>query len=164
MALDLSAFESERLTPELIDALLAEHASCVRPALERLWAYYRNPEGGTGSPMPASLAASTPARGTCAGHSAGCAAPFQTNQRTRAQAMGLPPRLRCAPPDAEREIVLENDIAWRIEVLPLLGRSFHFKPLASTGDHEVGQVIGEYTLQAMNENAHGVIRGLSTTV
>jgi len=51
----------------------------------------------------------------------------------------------------------------RIDVLPLAGRSFHFKPLASTGDSEVGQVIGEYTLQVMNENAHGLISGLSTT-
>lgn len=48
----------------------------------------------------------------------------------------------------------------RISVLPLAGRSFHYKPLASTGDSEVGQLIGEYTLQVMNENAHGVIRGL----
>jgi hypothetical protein len=51
----------------------------------------------------------------------------------------------------------------RVQVLPLSGRSFHYKPLASTGDSEVGQVIGEYTLEFKNENAHGVIRGLSTT-
>ena len=47
----------------------------------------------------------------------------------------------------------------RIEVAPLQGRSFHFKPLASTGDSVTGQVIGEYTLQFMNENAHGLLRG-----
>lgn len=49
----------------------------------------------------------------------------------------------------------------RIEVLPLSGRSFHFKRLSSTGDSEVGQVIGEYTLQLMNESAHAVIGGLA---
>lgn len=49
----------------------------------------------------------------------------------------------------------------RIEVTPLQGRSFHYKPLASTGDSELGQVIGEYTMQFMNENAHGMLRGLS---
>ncbi|MEL7472769.1 MAG: DUF5309 family protein [Planctomycetota bacterium] len=49
----------------------------------------------------------------------------------------------------------------RVEVLPLQGRSFHFKPLASTGDSFTGQVIGEYSLQFMNENAHGLLRGLS---
>jgi hypothetical protein len=48
----------------------------------------------------------------------------------------------------------------RIEVMPLAGRSFHYKPLASTGDRESGQVIGEYTLELRNENAHGVIEGL----
>jgi hypothetical protein len=47
----------------------------------------------------------------------------------------------------------------RIDVMPLSGRSFHFKSLASTGDKDTGQVIGEYTLEFRNENAHGVIRG-----
>lgn len=49
----------------------------------------------------------------------------------------------------------------RIEVMPLRGRSFHYKPLASTGDRESGQVIGEYTLEFRNEAAHGLIRGLA---
>ncbi len=49
----------------------------------------------------------------------------------------------------------------RLDVLPLSGRSFHFKKLASTGDSETGQLIGEYTLEVRNENAHGVIRGLA---
>lgn len=51
----------------------------------------------------------------------------------------------------------------RIEVMPLAGRSFHFKKLASAGDSEVGEVIGEYTLELRNENAHGLIRGLATS-
>ncbi len=51
----------------------------------------------------------------------------------------------------------------RIDVLPLQSRSFHFKNLASLGDSDVGQVIGEYTLEIHNENAHGVIRGLATS-
>jgi hypothetical protein len=51
----------------------------------------------------------------------------------------------------------------RIDVLPLAGRSFHFKPLASTGDAELGQLIGEYTLEFRNENAHALISGLGTT-
>lgn len=49
----------------------------------------------------------------------------------------------------------------RIEVLPLRGRSFHYKPLAATGDSISGQVIGEYTLEFRNEAAHGLIQGLS---
>lgn len=51
----------------------------------------------------------------------------------------------------------------RIQVMPLRGRSFQFKPLASAGDAIGGQVIGEYTLEFKNENAHALIRGLSTT-
>ncbi|MBI1370304.1 MAG: hypothetical protein GC162_16845 [Planctomycetes bacterium] len=49
----------------------------------------------------------------------------------------------------------------RVDVLPLAGRSFHFKRLASDGDKEMGQVIGEYTLELRNENAHGLIEGLA---
>jgi len=49
----------------------------------------------------------------------------------------------------------------RVSVMPLQGRSFHYKPLAATGDSIEGQVIGEYTLELKNENAHGVIGGLA---
>ncbi len=49
----------------------------------------------------------------------------------------------------------------RIEVLPLIGRSFQFRPLAQTGDSFQGQVLGEYTLEMRNELAHGLIKGLT---
>lgn len=58
------------------------------------------------------------------------------------------------------DVVLLLDSS-RISVLPLTGRSFHFKPLASAGDYECGQLIGEYTLELRNEAAHGIIRGLT---
>lgn len=51
----------------------------------------------------------------------------------------------------------------RISVLPLTGRSFHFKPLASGGDYECGELIGEYTVELKNGAAHGLIRDLSTS-
>jgi len=51
----------------------------------------------------------------------------------------------------------------RISVLPMAGRSFHFKPLASGGDYECGELIGEYTLELKNQAAHGLIRDLSTS-
>lgn len=50
----------------------------------------------------------------------------------------------------------------RVEVMPLAGRSFHFKPLAVTGDREAGQLVGEYTMELRNESAHGVITGFTT--
>ncbi len=49
----------------------------------------------------------------------------------------------------------------RVDVVPLAGRSFHYKPLASTGDYEAGEIIGEYSLEFRNEIAHGLIRGLT---
>ena len=49
----------------------------------------------------------------------------------------------------------------RVDVMPLRGRSFFYKPLAATGDSVEGQMIGEYTLEMRNENAHGVIGGLA---
>lgn len=51
----------------------------------------------------------------------------------------------------------------RIDVLPLAGRSFHYKPLASTGDYDAGEIIGEYTLEFRNELAHGMINGLGVS-
>lgn len=65
---------------------------------------------------------------------------------------------RWLPQDAV--ILLDSS---RVNVLPLAGRSFHFKPLASAGDYECGELIGEYTLELKNEAAHGLIRGLSTS-
>ncbi|KKL10061.1 hypothetical protein LCGC14_2559620, partial [marine sediment metagenome] len=38
-----------------------------------------------------------------------------------------------------------------------------FKPLASSGDYECGELIGEYTVELKNEAASGLIRGLSTS-
>jgi hypothetical protein len=61
---------------------------------------------------------------------------------------------------ADQALLLDSS---RIQVMPLAGRSFHYKPLASSGDSEVGQVIGEYTLEMKNENAHCLIKGLATS-
>jgi hypothetical protein len=65
---------------------------------------------------------------------------------------------RWMPQDAV--ILLDSS---RIAVLPLAGRSFYFKPLASSGDYECGELIGEYTVELKNEAAHGIIRGLSVS-
>ncbi|MCD4823591.1 MAG: DUF5309 domain-containing protein [Phycisphaerae bacterium] len=51
----------------------------------------------------------------------------------------------------------------RIDVLPLAGRNFHYKPLASTGDFEAGEVIGEYTAELRNQEAHGIITNLDVS-
>ncbi len=65
----------------------------------------------------------------------------------------------CRAVPADTVLLLDSS---RVQVLPLAGRSFHYKPLAATGDFDAGEVIGEYTLELRNENAHGTIRGLDT--
>jgi hypothetical protein len=75
-----------------IAALVADHLQCRAPRLRRLWDYYRNPARPH--------AAGNPPRG-----SGGLA-----------QAEGLPDRLQPRP-GREREVVIENDIAWRVDVL-----------------------------------------------
>lgn len=65
---------------------------------------------------------------------------------------------RWVPPD----MVLLLDSS-RIDVLPLKRRSFHFKQLARTGDRDTGQLVGEYTLEVRNENAHGLIQNLAAS-
>lgn len=68
--------------------------------------------------------------------------------------------LLCRSVPADTVLLLDSS---RIDVLPLAGRSFHYKPLAATGDYESGELIGEYTVEVRNENAHGMIVGLGTT-
>jgi len=63
----------------------------------------------------------------------------------------------CRSVPADTVLLLDSG---RVSVLPLAGRSFHYKPLATTGDFESGEVIGEYTLELRNESAHGIITGL----
>jgi hypothetical protein len=48
----------------------------------------------------------------------------------------------------------------RIKVVPLAGRSFRYEELAKGGDYARGQLVGEYTLELRNENAHGLLQGL----
>ncbi|MCA8939227.1 MAG: DUF5309 family protein [Planctomycetes bacterium] len=63
-----------------------------------------------------------------------------------------------------RDKVLLLDLD-KIQVLPLAGRSFHAKELATTGDFRRAQILGEYTLEVLNasDGGHGVITNLATS-
>jgi len=48
-----------------------------------------------------------------------------------------------------------------INVLPLKGCSFRFRPLASNDEYESGEISGEYTLELKNPECHAALRGLA---
>src|SRR5215210_4583559 len=96
MPFALEPFESIPLDEALLELLIADHETVVRPRMQRLWSYYRNAlaepnaQGGSSGPP--------------------------------AQKAGLPRRLidvvQLHRDDRfTREIVIENDIAWRIHTL-----------------------------------------------
>ncbi len=102
MALDLSPFADTGLDAALLETLIDEHERASLPELRRLWDYFRNP--------------ATPRTGVA---NNACAREYSL-----AQERGLPRRLRGQRTDhlrddraAEREVVIENDIAWRVEAL-----------------------------------------------
>lgn len=51
----------------------------------------------------------------------------------------------------------------RIKVKPLQGRAFTHEYLGKTGDNIKGQIIGEYTLEFQQEEAHARLKNLKTT-
>ncbi|MCC5786455.1 MAG: phage portal protein [Phycisphaerales bacterium] len=87
-----------------LDSIIDEHERVTLPRLQRLWAYYRNapePVGSLGS------------------------APQSATRRRYQQEQGLPARLtgRTGDPTLDdrlgprREVVIENDIAWRVQAM-----------------------------------------------
>ncbi len=100
MAFRLEPFAEIGLSAAALAGLLAEHDRVAKPRFDRLWSYYRNPEiPGVGL------------FGSGGGHA------------RLAQECGLPRRLtgrRDGLHDdrsPEREIVIENDIAWRLHAM-----------------------------------------------
>lgn len=96
MSFQLEPFQTIGLDEALLSVLIDEHETVTLPRLTRLWSYFRNALG-----EPDDLGAT---------HSA------------PAQSIGLPRRLldprRARNDDRfEREIVIENDIGWRIHTL-----------------------------------------------
>lgn len=99
MAYRLSAFSNVGLDEALLTLVLDEHRGTVHPRLEKLWTYFRNPltPAGRGSPR---------------------------GWYRQGQEVGLPPRVLGDPALAlddravlRREVVIENDIAWRIQAM-----------------------------------------------
>ena len=118
------------LEPSLLNLLIDEHQADTEPRLRRLWDYYRNP---TRPNKPGS------ANGL-------------------AQAEGLPPRLNPSGESGRaahqpgREVVIENDIAWRINTIV----SFMFgKPLtiqSTAEDPERAALIQRFLRRVFKHN------------
>jgi hypothetical protein len=122
-------------SPALLKLAIDEHTSVVRPRLERLWNYYRN-----------SLRAVPTAR--------------SGRWYRLAQEQGLPSRITSSAPNADdrvprREIVVENDIAWRLHAMV----DFMFgKPikLRSTASDDALRARIETALDAVWEASGGI--------
>lgn len=70
----------------------------------------------------------------------------------------------------QAEIVLNNNLATdeviifdanRVAVKPLTGREFTHEYLGKKGDYFEGQIVGEYTLELLQEKAHARIKNLA---
>ncbi len=146
MAYRLQAFAPIGLTEEMLALLLDEHRTQALPRLERLWQYYRNPMRG-------------PLQG-----------PDRSGRWYRlAQESGLPARIVGALPGlggawagvldddraGRREVVIENDIAWRVQAMV----DFMFgKPVAirSTARDPERRELIERALDVILEDSGGI--------
>ncbi|MBX6361288.1 MAG: DUF5309 family protein [Acidobacterium ailaaui] len=68
------------------------------------------------------------------------------------------------------EIMVDNNLAPdelflidanRISIRPLANREFFHTYLGVRGDHREGMIVGEYTLEVLQEKAHGRLKGLA---
>jgi len=138
MAFELAAFQDEQLDEAFVTYLIEQHSPAAAQ-YGRLWDYFRNPL------LPA--ARTGPA----------CGRPY-----LQAQEVGLPGRITGAARPGEpatdlqrKEVVVENDIAWRVQAMIdfLFGRTVTIRSLA--GEPHLAAAIEE-TLSAMIEANGGV--------
>jgi hypothetical protein len=139
MAYRLDPFADVGLTTPLLELLIAEHERLIRPRLEHLWRWYRNPA------QPRSAAASGPSRHRLA-QEAGLPARFQPGHRDVSADDRAADR---------RETVVENDIGWRLQAMV----DFMFgKPVSivSTARDETDRRTIQSVLEAVWEGSGGI--------
>lgn len=120
--MQLDAFKTIGLDLPRLANLLGEHARSTQPRLERLWSYYRN------DMTPAGSATRWAAWGRSGGSEGGRAYRL-------AQEAGLPARCVGLTDDRggnRREVVIENDIGWRVQSMVdfLLGKPIRIESTA----------------------------------
>ena len=93
MAYELDVFADTGLDAALLEMLIAEHEGDTEPRLRGLWSYYRNELTGAGGDRGAG------------------------RWYRQGQASGLPARLKRSAETGGGGVVIENDIAWRVDSL-----------------------------------------------
>jgi hypothetical protein len=143
MPFHLDAFSDIGLDPALLGLLIAGHAESTLPRFERFWTYYRNPacqRSASGDPLSGFRGAGRP---------------------RLAQESGLPPRITgssrnpASDDRARAEIVIENDIAWRVQTMVdfMFGRPVQ---IVSTAADPAVRLEIERTLDAAWEASGGI--------
>lgn len=100
MPLNLTPFQSLSLDEPTLATLIDEHRNHHEPRFQKFWNYYRNPSRRSPAIGATSASDAHPAREHLAQHA------------------GLPKRLQHTSNSADPpEVVIENDIAWRIDAL-----------------------------------------------
>ena len=134
------------LDESLIALAIAEHDNHTRPRLERFWRYFRNALEPAPIPVGHAHAVERPRGGY-----------------RLAQEAGLPTRLTGGRPDVNlddrafrrREVVIENDIAWRVQTMVdfMFGRPVQV--LSTATDGATREAV-ERTLDAVWEASGGI--------
>ncbi|USN99753.1 MAG: phage portal protein [Phycisphaeraceae bacterium] len=131
----LEGIEDVGLDEAFLRLVIDEHRRGALPRLDRLWTYFRDP----GEPVGASGGSGGPRR-------------WRTGQ-----AQGLPERFRADPleGDEAKEIVIENDIAWRVQTMVdfMFGKPVQI--LSTASDAGVRRAI-EVVLDAVWEASGGI--------
>lgn len=138
----LDAFAPLGLDEARLDHLIAEHRTRRVPRLDTFWRYFRNPMEPR--PAPLTVDAFTPTSGR--------------RSYRLAQEAGLPSRLTAGDGSVDRpqrEIVIENDIAWRIQTMVDFMFGKPLQVLSTAADEGLRRTI-ERVLDAVWEASGGI--------
>ncbi len=131
---------------EMASLAISDHRGRLLPEYEKMWAYYRNPLELAGT--------SGGAYGVATGSGPG-------GWYRQGQEAGLPTRIKgrghraSVASDGRREVVIENDIGWRVQTMVdfMFGRPVRFESLAS--DEETRELV-EGVLERVWEASGGI--------
>ncbi|MEM9374448.1 MAG: hypothetical protein AAGA55_12470, partial [Planctomycetota bacterium] len=130
---------------EMASLAISDHRGRLLPEYEKLWAYYRNPLELVGA---SGVGCGVHARSGAGGW------------YRQGQEAGLPVRIRgraaaCGTEQGRREVVIENDIGWRVQTMVdfMFGRPVRFESLASD---ERTRALAEGLLERVWEASGGI--------